>query len=1274
MVTKRAATALLVCVVAAAGTRAAAAGDAASGNAPSSPSAYDEALAQAGARLAAEAATPQAIAALAELAALDEDVAPAALEAAVRPGIRPGAHPLVAAQAAYLLAHLLDQRGAHKEAASLRAGLGFLAHPLVIGPFGEGRASFGTAFPPEGEQGPAVLGRSYPGKVRDVAWRSGEEAVRDGALYLDGLLRPDDQAVAYVAAFVRSDRDRVLALRLGSPGPVRVWVNGAEMFARDVLRPAALDQDAAPVRLGRGWNRILIKTVVVDGAWRLFARLTETSGAPLRPGVETAAPPAGVVWAAARRAAAAAGKTKVATLDSLLTRRAETSAGPSAAGAWLDLARELAFLAPRDREAHAAADAAARSLALRPSLGAYLVAADVADTDDGRRRDLEGALALAQASTQDKDAKDARGPAISSAWRALLLARIGEQARTERREARAEESYRAALALDAGCWPAVLALAGEESEAGLPLAALARLASLPAAVRALPRVQRTEARLDEAASRRKESDRVLGQLADERRQEVDLLHQLATRARARGDGQEARARLAAAAELRPDLPTLALDLARLDEGAGDSVRALATLTGLAARLPDDPSTAIALGKFLRRLGRTEEALARLRVALALRPQDPELKRYVDRLAAGERGEPADADELGRRFAEDARALVPARAPAPATAGDSAVVLLDRRVVRVHKNGLSRTFAQRVVEVLTERGAEENKEFDVHYTPGSEEVDIRQARIYRRDVRGALEVLEATDRSDEDLSEPWYGLYYDNRAEVVRFEGLRPGDVVEIQYLVDDVGSENQLADYFGDFQYVAESIPKRRWDYTLIAPASRPIHANQPRVARLVQKTSLEKQGNDRVYSFAATDVAKIDAEPAMPGTAETAPYLHVSTYAQWSEVATWYWHLVEDQLAADDDVRRTARGLVTAGMSDEARVRAVYDFVVENTRYVGLEFGIHGYKPYKVTQVLTRRFGDCKDKASLLVALLREVGVPAELVLVRTRHGGRLDPQPASLAVFDHAIVYVPKLDRYLDGTAEFAGATELPTEDQGVMVLRVGPGGGKLTETPVFPSAASRVERRWQVAVDPGGDARIDESLSIRGAAAAGWREHYQTPGERAERYGRVWDGRFPGARLGSVAMPGIGDRDAPVAVRSAVSVPRFGQSTAGGTLELPVSGRDPDFVRTYARLSARRLDLMLAYPWQHDEELTYHLPTGWRVVGGGLGGDAAREIESAFGRFHLDVSADGDVVRVRSFLDVARARIAPDEYARFRAFLGEIDALLSARLVVGPGEAGS
>src|SRR5262245_14753303 len=241
----------------------------------------DELLASEGARLAADASQPEAVGALAALATLDEDVDPRAVEAAVRGGLGKGAHPLVAAQTSWLLARLLDQRGETREANALRASLGLLSHYFVIGPFGEGRASLDTTFPPEQERASPDLDKTYPGKTHEVGWRVGDAAVRDGVLYLDGLLRPADQGVAYVVTFVRSDRERAAALRVGSPGPIKVWVNGAAVFTHDVVRPAALDQDAVGIRLGRGWNRILIKTVITDGAWRIYARVTDAAGASL---------------------------------------------------------------------------------------------------------------------------------------------------------------------------------------------------------------------------------------------------------------------------------------------------------------------------------------------------------------------------------------------------------------------------------------------------------------------------------------------------------------------------------------------------------------------------------------------------------------------------------------------------------------------------------------------------------------------------------------------------------------------------------------------------------------------------------------------------------------------------------------------------------------------------------------------------------------------------------------------------------------------------------
>jgi len=1237
--------------------------------APAGPFAAE--LAAALARLEARRGRPEAIDPLAEVLALEDDLPAGALEPVLRRVVAAEGEPLVAAQAALQLARLEDARGDEAGARATRAALHLFTRVSVVGPFGEGRAGFSQAFPPETEPTSptsptsakaATPGRVYHGKVGDVTWRSADDVVRDGAILLDALLRPDTQSTAYVVAFARSARDQAVAVRVGSAGPIKVWVDGVLALARDVARDPALDQDAAPARLHRGWNRIVIKTTVAEGPWRLYARVTDPAGHALAVG-EGALPPGEVAIAPARPRARPA--PKVETLEAALRRRAEAApAGAAGAGAWLDLGRYLAWAGPGDRDSREAAAALETARARQPSVEGLRLLADVARDEDERRRVLEAALALASPAE-----------AGSAATRALVLTSLGEAARAQRRDDVALARWREALALDASCWPAALALADEEQDAGLPLIALARVETLPAWARAVPRVQRLLARLLDAAGRRREADRVLDALAVGRQHDVELAHELAGRGRARGDTRALVAELDLAARLRPDLPSLAIELARALEGAGDGARARDVLTRVAARLPDDAPVLAALGKLLHRQGRRDEALVRLRAATALRPQDPDLRRYVERVgheAEREADNDGAGEDLAREHAADARALIAAEAARRPVAGaddaSDAVVLLDRRVVRVHRNGLAQTFAQRLVAVRTAHGAEDEKEFYVRYTPGSEDVEIRQARVYRRGADGALDVIEAADRDDEDLSEPWYGLYYDNRAEVVRFEGLRAGDVLEVQYVVEDVSAENQMADYFGDFQPIAESIPKRLWEYTLLAPATRPIYSNTPRAPRVTSETSV--RGDERAYVFAARDVAALDAEPAMPGTAEIAPYLHVSTYASWDDVGAWYWRLVEEQLTPDDDLRRAAHGAVAAGASELERVRAIHELVVTGTRYVGLEFGIHGFKPYKVTQVLERRFGDCKDKASLMVALLREVGVTSELVLVRTRRGGLVERAPASLAIFDHAIVYVPDLDLYLDGTAEFSGMTELPAQDQGVMVLRVGPRGAHLAETPVLPSSANRVDRSWQVDLTAAGDATIHEDLTIHGQAAAEWREHYQTSGERAERYGQVWTARYPGARLTSVDMPHIEERAAPVAVHAVAEVPRFGLASAGG-VTLPLTVREADFSRTYARLSTRRQDLVIAYPWQHAEEIVYHLPQGWVL----RAPPAPRALTGPFGRVSLAVTLEaGGIVRVRSFLDVTRARITPAEYGAFRAFLGDIDAVFGERVAVGPAGGGA
>lgn len=1218
--------------------------------APENP--YEVELGELWARLGRDRSRPEGVVAVLRAASLEEQVAPERLQNMLRSVAEaPDADALVAAHARYLWAIRLERRGDDKGAERAREPLGLFDAYFVLGPFdNEGRAGHARVFPPETEAVPGGLDARYPGKEREIGWRNATPGMRRGSLHFDALLRPDVDATAYARTWVRSVVARDAALRIGSSGPTRAWVNGRLVLDRDAIRSAALDQDAAPVRLRRGWNLVLLKVGVTQGSWRLFARLTDPGGRPLRPGSDIFATPITPAAPVARPDRRDAHAAPVRNLTDLLSGEARRSpAGAAGADAWWNLGRFHVLAHPGDRDAHEAEAAMREAVARDPSDRNLLGLADAADEDDDSRRALERALGVAPP-----------GPR-----RAVILARLGAAARSGRREALALGYYRQALVEDAAHWPATLALAAERRGAGLPSAGLALLDALPPGFGEIAQVRRERAAVLEALGRRDQALAEKRAVWEARRDDVELLRDVAEAARSVADLGAPAKWLSLAAALRPDAPSLTIDLARTLEGLGAVDQALCRLRAATLRLPDEPRLHEEVGKLLHRLGHRDEAIEQLQRALELRPQNPDLRRYAEGVVAESAGAASTGGEdLARRYAADAEALAAAR-PAKVEAGaDGAVVLLDRRAVRVHPNGLSETFAQRVTEIRTERGARDFSQFFVRYNAGSEDVEIRQARAFRRAPDGGMEVLEAAGRDDRDLSEPWYGLYYDTRAEVVRWDGLRPGDVTEIQYVVANVSSRNEMADYFGDVQMIAEGVPKLRWDYTLIGPAQRTFHFNQPRIGGGL-RPAVSEEGGTRVFAFSSNNVPRIDAEPAMPGWAEVAPYLHVSTFKSWVDVGAWYARLIEPQLAADDSVRQAARGAVRPGMTEEEKVRAIHGLVVRQTRYVALEFGIHGYKPYKVTQVLQRKFGDCKDKASLLVALLREIGVPAEVVLVRTRRGGDIDPEPASLAVFDHAVAFVPSLGLYLDGTAEFSGTGELPAQDQGTTALHVGPGGGRLCRTPVLPSAQNRVARRWEVALDPAGGARVVENVTITGQAAPEWREHYQTPGERLERYGKVWNNHYPGTRVESVEMPGLADVDSPVRVSAVAAIPRVGQAGAGG-LELPSATREPDYLRSYARLGARRHDLVLGYPWQHDESIAYTLAAGWEVARL----PAARSLDSPFGRFALEVDRDGHVVRVHSRLDVVRHRLPPADYGEFRRFLGDVDAALGQRILVRSG----
>src|SRR5262249_20359519 len=224
---------------------------------------------------------------------------------------------------------------------------------------------------------------------------------------------------------------------------------------------------------------------------------------------------------------------------------------------------------------------------------------------------------------------------------------------------------------------------------------------------------------------------------------------------------------------------------------------------------------------------------------------------------------------------------------------------------------------------------------------------------------------------------------------------------------------------------------------------------------------------------------------------------------------------------------------------------------------------------------------------------------------------------------------------------------------------------GHGKLVRTPVYSADHNQVARRETWQLQPGGAARGHEDLTIRGQAAPEWREHYQAAGDRRERYEKAWNARVPGAHVTAVDMPSIGERERPVEVRAGIEGPRPGRPGGGASGSVPATARESELARSYARLSTRRYDLVLAYPWEQQETFEFELPNGWRAQRLPEG----RKLETPFGQFELSAEADGARVTVTTHLVVTKHRVARGEYAGFRRFLLDVDAALNQEIIAGP-----
>ena len=546
-----------------------------------------------------------------------------------------------------------------------------------------------------------------------------------------------------------------------------------------------------------------------------------------------------------------------------------------------------------------------------------------------------------------------------------------------------------------------------------------------------------------------------------------------------------------------------------------------------------------------------------------------------------------------------------------TAGNSpdanAVIVFDSTVATLQADGRNVTREHRLIKVLTDEGKKEYATSFDAYNLTYSKLEIRLARV----ITPQGKVVNVPKKDIMDVPMPlWEGSKFvmpNVRVKSIQFPGLELGSTVE--WITEDITHDPVMEGQYDGDVFFETGDPAVATTYTIDAPAAMKFRW-------LVKSgsvdTSFTTSGNRQRMTWSAHDVPKVVYEPLMP-YGESMTRLLVCTQPDWQTWSRWYYNLCSTQYEVDSSLARAIDSLVAGATTDDAKVRALYNFVDQKIRYVetALSGKKAGYQPEKISLTFQKRYGVCRDKAALLTGMLRYVGVDAYITLT---NGGTQTDKELPVDQFNHATVAVKRADGsiyYLDPTVENSRQYyAAPEMNRGILVATKA--GDDLRYTPMIPADSNLLEIRIYDTLAAGGALSGTAELTPVGLQELRLRSllQYLPPEQQKQTFERILSAFGSGARLDTITMTDPRDLNLPLVIQlhftagdfATVLKPKTGTRKPTIRFTLPKAGNGVFLSNVFTWASSMPIrkydiDFHSTQAWHMVHEMT--LPKGYKAV---------------------------------------------------------------------------
>jgi hypothetical protein len=607
----------------------------------------------------------------------------------------------------------------------------------------------------------------------------------------------------------------------------------------------------------------------------------------------------------------------------------------------------------------------------------------------------------------------------------------------------------------------------------------------------------------------------------------------------------------------------------------------------------------------------------------------------------------------------------------------AVVLQNEESVTVNDDGRVTTVSTYAVRILTREGREYAKAMELYLTKSGK---VRELHAWLIRPNGVVKKYDKDDIVDR-INDP-NDIYDEYRIKMISASDDADAGVV------------------FG-YQSISEERPlfsQEVWGFqhrlpTLLSRFSLALPNGWRATSVIFNHEKLEPNVTGSTYTWELRDLPPIRPEPASPQVDNLAPWVAINyfmgdsasspsarAFETWVQVSRWATELHDPQAVPDESIAAKTRELTANAKTEIDRIRAIARFV-QSLQYISINIGVgsgNGYRPHAASQVLAKAYGDCKDKANLMRAMLKTINITAYPIAIYLGDPTHVKEEWASPNQFNHCIIAIkvsdetkaqtviqhPTLGRLLifDATDEHTTLGDLPDEEQGSLALIIAGDSGTLTRMPIMSPESSQLDRTADVTLSAEG--AITAKVKERSTGQTAVYERRLFRGLSAPNYKHMieeWLTRGATSALVSRVQPEDDSVDGRFGLDVDFSATSYGQLMQGHLLVFKpaiVSRREALFLTEATRSQPIVLD-------SHAFTETVHvkLPVGFEV-------DEMPDVvklDTVFGTYKTTYEVkDGELIFTRA-LTLRAATIPSEQYQSVRKFFENIRAAEQSPVVL-------